>query len=72
MGRYNSYSLDKVRVDLQVGATTNLNPSNATDKNIIWTSSNASVATVDNTGRVATRIAAAAITSTTVQGRSSA
>ena len=47
-----SITLDKSSVSLKVGQTVTLkatvNPSNATDKTVVWTSSNSSVATVEN------------------------
>ena len=50
--------LDKTSLDVVVGNTVTLvatvKPSNATNKNVIWTSSNTSVATVSATGVVST------------------
>ena len=52
----NSIELNKTSIDLFINNSENLiatiNPSNATNKNINWTSSDTSVATVDNNGRV--------------------
>lgn len=51
----------------------NVLPSNASNKNVIWSSSNTSVATVDSNGNVAGRKAGSAyITVTTVDGSKSA
>ena len=51
-----SISLDRSAVSLSVGNTTDMTatilPSNATNRNVTWTTSNANVATVSNTGRI--------------------
>ena len=66
-----SVSLDKTELSLEVGGeetlTATVAPTNATNKNVTWESSNTSVATVDATGKV-TAIGAgtATITVTTV------
>ena len=66
-------TLNKTTDTLTVGAADTLmatvNPSNATNKNVSWTSSNTAVATVDSTGKV-TAVAAgsATITVTTADG----
>ena len=68
-----SISLNKTACDLIVGDTDNLiatvKPSNATNKELIWTSSNNDIATVDNTGKVtAVGEGATTITVTTKDG----
>lgn len=54
--KVSSVTLNKVTYSLNVGTTdtliTTINPVNATNKNVKWTSSNTSVAKVDNTGKV--------------------
>ena len=49
-----SVSLNKTKLNMEVGDRTNLvatiNPSNASDKSVTWTSSNKNVATVSETG----------------------
>lgn len=66
-------SLNKNAAEIEVGGTTTLTatvmPNNATNKNVSWSSSNTSVATVDNTGLV-TGVATgnATITVTTEDG----
>lgn len=51
-----SVTLDKTTLDLQEGESTTLSatvlPENATDKTVTWSSSNTSVATVDENGKV--------------------
>lgn len=51
-----SVTLDKTTLELEVEGTATLTatvkPDNATDKTVTWTSSDATVATVDNTGKV--------------------
>ena len=51
-----SISLNKTRLDLEKGKTESLtatiNPSNATNKVLEWTSNNKAIATVDNNGKV--------------------
>jgi len=70
-------SLDKSTASIQIGASASLTatvlPTNATNKNVTWLSSNTSVATVSATGKV-TGIAAgtATITVTTEDGSKSA
>jgi len=66
-------SLDKNDVGLKVGETTSLiatiNPSNASNKNVTWTSSNTSVAKVDSNGKItATSYGTAIIKVQTVDG----
>ena len=68
-----SVSLDKKSLALEVGGYETLiatiNPENATDKSVTWTSSNSSVATVDNNGKVtAVSEGSAKITVTTNDG----
>ena len=68
-----SISLNKTACDLIVGDTDNLiatvKPSNATNKELIWTSLNNDIATVDNTGKVtAVGEGATTITVTTKDG----
>ncbi len=67
-----SISLDKSELTLMEGCSANLSatisPSNATDKSIIWTSSNTSIATVDNGLVAAVSVGAAVISVTTVDG----
>ncbi|WP_077369466.1 Ig-like domain-containing protein [Anaerosalibacter sp. Marseille-P3206] len=72
-----SVSLDKSTLNLEIGKSENLtatvNPSDATNQNITWSSSNQEVATVDEYGKV-TAIAAgtATITVTTEDGSKTA
>ena len=66
-------TLDKTSVELTEGdvtvLTATVNPSNASNKNVYWTSSDQSVATVDNTGKVtAVKRGKAVITVTTEDG----
>lgn len=65
--------LDKDKLDLNVAQTGSLiatiSPDNATDKNIKWTSSDSTIATVDSTGKVtALKVGTATITATTQDG----
>ena len=67
-------TLNTTSLDMIVGNTSTLTaailPDNATDKNITWTSSNTSVATVDASGNVTAKtIGSAIITATTSNGR---
>ena len=53
--------------------TATVNPSNASNKNVYWTSSDSSVATVDNAGKVtAVKRGTALITVTTENGNKTA
>ncbi|NBD25684.1 Ig-like domain-containing protein, partial [Paenibacillus glycinis] len=66
-------TLDKGSLSLVVGEsgqlTASVQPSNATNKNVVWTSGTASVATVDATGKVtAVGPGTAVITGTTADG----
>ncbi|GHT49600.1 hypothetical protein AGMMS49982_03390 [Bacteroidia bacterium] len=66
-------SLDKTTVSLVAGSTLQItatvSPGTATNQNLLWTSSNADVATVDNTGKVtAVAIGTTTITATTLDG----
>jgi fibronectin type 3 domain-containing protein len=66
-------SLNKTSANLIAGSTLNLvptlNPTNATNKNINWTSSNSSVAAVDNSGNInAVSAGTALITAATEDG----
>ena len=70
-------TLDKTTLSLQEGATGNLvatvTPSTATDKTVTFASSDAAIATVDNTGKVtAVKPGAADITVTTKDGSKTA
>src|SRR5699024_10646228 len=70
-------TLDKTTLSLQEGATGNLvatvAPSTATDKTVTFASSDAAIATVDNTGKVmAVKPGAADITVTTKDGSKTA
>ena len=67
-------SLDKKSLALEIGDSDSLiatvHPENATDKSVIWSSSDSSVATVDNNGKVtAIGKGQATITVTTNNGR---
>lgn len=67
------FSIAPTSATIAVGGTLAINknfiPSNATNQDIVWTSSNASVATVDNAGVVtALGLGSATITATTVDG----
>ena len=72
--RVSSVSISKSSLSLKVGETANLsvtiNPSNATNKNATWTSSNKSVATVDGNGKVTAMGAGSATITVTVDGKS--
>lgn len=73
----NSVSLDKTSVIMAKGSTLNLLatiiPSNATNKNVKWSSSNSSVVTIDNNGKLAgINVGNAMITITSVDGNKSA
>lgn len=62
--------------DMEIGEnkklTATITPNNATDKNIIWKSSDDSIATVDSTGEVAAKkTGVVSITATTSNGKSS-
>lgn len=66
-------TLDKTNLSLTVGGTETLtatvHPDNATNKNVTWSSSNNSVATVDSTGTVtAVGVGTAVITATAQDG----
>lgn len=68
-----SVSIDNKAVEMMeyevIVLTANVNPSNASNKNVYWTSSDQSVATVDNTGKVtAVKAGSATITVTTEDG----
>lgn len=68
-----SVTLDKVEAELLVGETlklnATLNPENATNKNVIWTSSDEEIATVDESGNiVAKTVGTVEIKVTTVDG----
>ena len=70
-----SISLNKDNLTLEEGATEQLKatitPSDATYRNVTWTSSNDSVASVDNSGNVTAKsIGTAVITATTKDGKS--
>ena len=67
--KVNSITLNKSNISLRVGDTSNIvatiSPSNVTNKNVIWSSNNTKVATVDNNGKVkATGVGNAIITVT--------
>lgn len=68
-----SVSLNKKSVSLSVGKTASLKaivkPSNATDKSVIWSSSNSSVASVKNGVITAKNIGTATITAKTLNGK---
>lgn len=66
-------TLDKSTLTLEVGGTGKLNatvnPDNATNKTVTWSTSDRSVATVDTTGKVtAVKVGTATITATTADG----
>ena len=66
-------SLDKTTANLKIGESTNLavtvNPTDVLNKNVTWSSSNTSVAIVDNTGKVsAIGKGTATITVNTIEG----
>lgn len=70
-------TLDKSSLNLQIGGSETLTatvaPSNASNKSVNWTSSNTSVATVNNNGQVtAVGVGTATITATTVDGNKTA
>ncbi|GKX67626.1 glycosyl hydrolase 53 family protein [Inconstantimicrobium mannanitabidum] len=72
-----SVSLNKTTDSLNVGGTDTLvatvNPSNATNKNVTWKSSNAEVAKVDANGKVtAVGVGTAVVTATTLDGSKTA
>ena len=72
-----SVSLNKTEDTIIVGGTDTLiatiNPADASNKNVTWSSSNASVASVDSTGKVtAISVGTAVITVTTVDGNKTA
>lgn len=67
-----SVSLDKTNVELQEGEETTLaatvNPANATNKDLTWTSSDESVATIENGKVTALKVGNATITVKSVDG----
>ena len=68
-----SISLNKNILDLALGSTETLTatilPENATNKNILWNSSDTNIATIDNTGKVtAVKVGKAIITATSQDG----
>ena len=67
-----SISLDKTRASIALGETVTLTatvlPDNATDKSVTWSSSDESIATVDNGVVTAVAPGVATITATTVDG----
>jgi len=68
-----SVSLDKTDISMEVGASETLiatiRPENATNKNIIWSSSDSAIASVDNNGKVtANKPGSVTITATTEDG----
>lgn len=69
-----SVSFSKSSLDLYVGDTSNLkvtiNPTNATNKTITWSSSNTKVASVSSTGKVTAKRVGTAIITATVDGKS--
>jgi len=67
-------TLNNTTLNIRVGQTSTLsatvNPSNATYKTVIWTSSDSNVATVDGSGKVtAVKEGTATITASTVEGK---
>ena len=70
-----SISLNKSSLSLSVGQTTlitaNVNPNNASDKSVFWSTSSYSVATVDNGVITAKGIGTATITARTSNGKTS-
>ena len=74
--RVQGVNLSETRLSLVKGTNTKveaiIRPSNATNKNVVWTSSNESVATVDQTGNItALEAGMATITATTQDGNKS-
>ena len=72
-----SISLDKTSLELTEGETSSLtatiSPSDATNKNVSWSSNNSAVASVDNTGKVTAKSAGSAtITVKTEDGNKTA
>lgn len=69
-----SITLSATTLNLEVGGTSTLkatvNPSNATNKTVTWTSNNKSVATVDSNGKVTAIGAGTATITATVGGKS--
>lgn len=68
-----SLTLNLESVEFEEGASVQLTavitPDNATDKSVTWSSSNASIATVDATGKVTgVKVGTATITATTANG----
>ena len=67
-----SISLSKNNLDLYIGETStllaNVLPTNATNKNVIWTSSDETVVSVDNGNITAIKEGTSTITATTVDG----
>ena len=73
----NGVSINNKAVEMMEGEVVTLiatiNPSNASNRNVYWTSSDLSVATVDNTGKVtAVKRGTALITVTTEDGNKTA
>lgn len=68
-----SVSLNKTSLSLKVGESETLSviirPSNATDKTVIWTTSDSEVATVDSNGNVTAKKVGSATISATAGGR---
>ena len=48
----NTYKETTIKINEQIKLTAKVLPTNATNQNITWESSNTSVATVDNTGKI--------------------
>lgn len=62
-------TLTNVSLNRSIQLTATVSPNNATNKNVIWSSSNTSIAAVDSTGLVTGRgIGSATITARTAQG----